>query len=175
MIKTMGKIVYYAFLGFLGIIALAIISTLFPIPGNFQVLVVQSGSMEPDIPTGSVVIIKPTTEYGIGDVITFGPVSRVKPPTTHRIVEAQGETYKTKGDANNNIDPQAVEKRHVLGKVLFDVPYLGYILDFARQPLGFALIIGVPAVLIIGDEIRKIFVETKKIMGKKSREKNAKS
>jgi len=34
--------------------------------------------------------------------------------------------------------------------------------DFAKKPAGFALIIIVPAAIIIGDEIKKIFKELKK-------------
>ena len=171
MIKALGKTAYYTFLGFLGVLVFAILSTLFPIPGNFQMLVVQSGSMEPNIQTGSVVVMRPAADYGVGDVITFGPVTKTKPPTTHRIISAQDEGYTTKGDANENVDPKTVARRDVLGKVLFHVPYFGFVLDFARQPLGFALIIGVPAAIIIGDELRKIFVEVKRLV-KEKKQKN---
>jgi hypothetical protein len=60
-----------------------------------------------------------------------------------------------------------VAPRNILGKVLFSIPYFGYIVDFARKPVGFALIIGIPALLIIGDELRKIFVETKRLIKEK--------
>jgi len=57
---------------------------------------------------------------------------------------------------------RTVSKSEIIGKVLFSVPYLGYAVDFAKKPLGFALIILVPAAIIIGDEIKKIFGEVKK-------------
>lgn len=171
MIQKLGKIGYYLFLGFLGVIALAIISTILPIPGNFQVLVVQSGSMEPAVRTGALVVVKPTSEYRIGEVITFGPVTKTKPPTSHRIVDmevAAGQiSYVTKGDANEDADPKPVAEQDVLGKVLVSAPYLGYVLDLARQPGGFLLIIGIPALVIVGDEMRKIIVEVKKLRSKK--------
>jgi hypothetical protein len=47
------------------------------------------------------------------------------------------------------------------------VPYLGYILDFAKKPIGFVLLVGVPAGLIIIDEIIKIFHEVALIKRKK--------
>ena len=42
------------------------------------------------------------------------------------------------------------------------IPFVGYAVDFAKKPLGFALIIIIPATLIIYDEIRKIYGELKK-------------
>ena len=109
--------------------------------------------------------------YSIGEVITFGSVSKTKAPTSHRILDMEvsaGQiSYITKGDANEDADGKPVSEKDVIGKVLFSVPYFGFVIDFARKPLGFILIIGVPAAIIVGDEIRKIFVETKKIVRRK--------
>src|SRR3989338_8215020 len=58
---------------------------LLPIKGNIEIKIVKSGSMEPAIKTGSIVVIKPASLYGVGDVITFGEDSRTTYPTTHRI------------------------------------------------------------------------------------------
>ena len=122
--------------------------------------------MAPAIKMGSVVIVKPADDYKIGDVITFGPYSKIKAPTTHRVYDMKvvgGEpVYITKGDANNAPDSREIKKSDIVGKVLFDVPYMGYAVDFAQKPLGFALIIIVPAAIIVFDEIKKIFDEIKK-------------
>lgn len=111
-------------------------------------------------------MVKPIDNYKIGDIITFGPYSKTKAPTTHRIYEIKVEggqpIYITKGDANNAPDAREIAKRDIVGKVLFSVPYVGYAVDFAKKPMGFALIIIVPAALIIFDEIKKIFKEIKK-------------
>ena len=167
------KIGYYVFLGFLGLIAFAIAASVLPITGNYKILVVQSGSMEPAIKTGALVIVKPADTYSIGDVGTFGSVTAKKAPTSHRILDmevVEGQiSYITKGDANEDADPRRVAEKDVLGKVLFSLPYMGYVIDFARKPLGFLLIIGIPAVVIVGDEIRKIVVEVKKMRNKKTK------
>ncbi len=125
-----------------------------PIPGGLSSKIVQSGSMEPKIPTGALVIVKPAATYAVGDVITFnkqGPV-----PTTHRIksIEGSGSDTKfvTKGDANEEADPGVVPQARVLGKVVLSLPYVGYILHTARQPVGFALLIALPAFLVIIEE-----------------------
>jgi signal peptidase len=160
------KSIYYIFIALVVAVALLLIVSTFPIAGNFKVLTVISGSMEPAIGTGSVVVVKPESDYKIGDVITFGPYSKTKAPTTHRIhdikvVEGQ-VVYITKGDANNAPDPREIQKKDVVGKVLFSVPLVGYIVYFAKQPLGLALIIIVPAVIIIFDEIKNIYGEIKR-------------
>jgi signal peptidase I len=165
------KIAYWVFLGFVGIIALLLLVSSFPISGNIKFLTVQSGSMMPAIKTGSVVMVKPENDYKIGDIITFGPMSKIKAPITHRIndikVVGGNPVYVTKGDANNAPDQNQVQKKDVLGKVVISVPYVGYAVDTAKKPWGFALIIIVPASIIIIDEIKKIIIEIKKNKGKK--------
>ncbi len=160
------KVVYYVFLVGIVIIAVLLIVSVLPITGNIKFLTVLSGSMEPGIKMGSVVLIKPADDYKIGDVITFGEISKIKTPTTHRIYEikVQGSqpVYITKGDANNAPDIKEVQKKDVIGKVLFSVPYFGYAVDFAKKPMGFALIIIVPAAIIVFGEIKKIYEEIKK-------------
>jgi len=160
------KVIYYIVIAFIVLIALLLIVSVLPITGNYKIMTVISGSMAPEIKMGSVVIVKPVDEYKIGDVITFGPYSRTKAPTSHRIydikVEGGEAVYITKGDANNAPDAREISKRDVLGKVLFSVPYVGFAVDFAKKPMGFALIIIVPAAIIIIDEIKKIYGEIRK-------------
>ena len=160
------KIIYYVVVGFLGLIALLLIVSVLPISGNFKVLTVLSGSMDPEIKIGSIVVVKPVSQYRIGDIITFESTNKDVPSITHRIHEmkvVEGKpVYITKGDTNNAPDAREITEKDIVGKVLFDVPYLGLAVDFARKPLGFLLIIGIPAIAIIGDEIYKIYREIKR-------------
>ena len=170
----MFKWIYNIFLGFVGLIVLLLLASMFPITGYFKVMIVQSGSMEPAIHTGSIVISKPIDKYNINDIITFGNQASNQTPTTHRIVEIKNDNgnilYMTKGDANNAADRQEVMHKNVIGKVLFSVPYLGYIIDFVKKPLGFFLVVIIPALFVIGDEIKKIWLEAKKLRNKKKLE-----
>jgi len=169
-IAKIFKIGYYILIGVIVAVALLLIVSVLPITGNYKVMTVISGSMEPKIKMGSVVVVKPAADYKIGDIITFGPYSKTKSPTTHRIydikVEGGQPVYITKGDANNAPDTREVSQKDVIGKVLFDVPYLGYAVDFAKKPIGFSLIIIVPAAVVIYDEIRKIYKEAKRLKRK---------
>jgi len=147
------------------LIAILLIFSFLPIKGNTKLMIVQSGSMEPTIKTGSVLIVKPVSDYVVGDIITFQKKGE-RVSTTHRIAGIKEENgnilYETKGDANGGFDREGPFKSEVIGKVLFSVPYIGYVMNFIEQPLGFILIVGIPSLLIIIGEIKKIYVETKK-------------
>jgi len=162
---------YYILIGGIALIALLLVASIFPITGNYKVKIVLSGSMEPEITTGSIVAIKPAERYDIGDVITFGKDTKKDIPTTHRIVEAHAVEgimfYQTKGDANDHPDAKEVREREIIGKVLFSIPLLGYVIDFAKKPLGFALLVVVPAGIIVVDELGKIYREVRRMRREK--------
>lgn len=160
-----GNTVYTAIVLVVLAFALLFVGTRVDILG-YEVKVVQSGSMEPAIMTGGIVVVAPTNAYNVGDVITFGSDTRSSVPITHRVIEKTYEgrsaTYLTKGDANEEADSAAVAHSAVIGEVVFTVPYVGYVIDFARTPLGFALLVGIPALLIILDEFANIMWEVHK-------------
>ncbi|MCA9356796.1 signal peptidase I [Candidatus Nomurabacteria bacterium] len=153
-------------------VALLFVTPLLPLENNIELRIVQSGSMEPSIMTGAVVLVVPHENYKVGDVITFGG-SAAKVPTTHRIVEIYEEGgqswFVTKGDANEEADTAVTPSKDIIGSVFVDVPYAGYVLDFSRQPLGFFFLIVLPALLIVFSEIEKIWSE---IRNKKSEAKD---
>lgn len=152
-------------------VTVLLLATLVPVPGKISVKIVKSGSMEPTIRTGGIVIIKPSDSYVVGDIITFGKDTKTQIPTTHRIVGIDGDgplrNFITKGDANESEDPTPTKLFDIKGKVLLTIPYLGYLLDFAKKPIGFVLLVGVPAIAIILDEVGKIIKEIKRIRRKK--------
>jgi len=173
--KIFFKGIYYLLIAAILLIALLLVFSYLPIPGNYKVLVVQSGSMEPAIQTGGLVALKPQPDYQVGQVITFLDYGTGK-TITHRIYEIKNENdnlrYLTKGDANNAPDQEEVKEGQILGSVFLTVPYLGYLVEAAKQPYGFLAIIVIPALLIIFDEIKKIIQEILK-MRKKQVEENA--
>ena len=168
--------IYYFFVLCLVGIGVLLLGTMTSLGGNIKIKIVKSGSMEPAIMTGSIVIIKPEPTYQVGDIITFGLDTKTQIPTTHRIAEVTDgpiPMYTTKGDANEDNDPSNTRRTDVHGKVITAIPYLGYILDFARKPLGFGLLVGVPATLIILEELGKIWAEVRRIRREKKDGTNA--
>lgn len=121
--------------------------------------VVLSDSMAPTIAAGDVVVVEsvdPTT-ISEGDVITFREGTDTAVPTTHRVVEvvrAEGTlAFRTKGDANEDPDQTAVAARQVLGEVIFVIPYLGYVIQFANTTYGFMALVIAPVGLLILTEV----------------------
>jgi len=168
--KKLYTIGYFAFVAIVVFIALILLGGILPIPGKLEIKIVQSGSMEPTIKTGALVVIKPESSYKVGDIITFGKDTKTEVPTTHRIIGDKVIDgvliYTTKGDANEDKDTREVRKDEIIGKTIFSVPYLGYIMDFAKKPLGFILLVGLPALYIVYDEVAKIVAEVKKLRKK---------
>jgi len=162
----MKKVLYYIFISFIILIGLVLTLSIFPII-KYRIMVVQSGSMEPAIKTGSVVMVAPFKEYKKNDTITFGSVDRSNEPTTHRIYDlevVEGKMfYITKGDANNAPDSRKVAQNDVIGKVIINIPYAGYLVESVRKPLGFILVLAIPALFIIFDQGKKIAKEIRKI------------
>ena len=165
--EILEKVIYAVLL----CVAVLLVLSILPLPGGPKMFVVLSGSMEPTIHTGAVVVEVPESSYKVGDVVTFGKDTRVDIPTTHRLVASRAQEgvllFSTKGDANNSPDGTEIRQSDIHGKVLFSIPYLGYIIDFVKKPIGLVLIIVLPALFIIGDEIRKIIGEIKKMRKEK--------
>jgi signal peptidase len=142
----------------------------------FEMKIVRSGSMEPDIPTGSLVVIQPSHVYRIGDVITFGPDTPTSVPTSHRIIserDADGTTYyTTKGDANNAADEGEVAKDKVIGRITFSLPYAGYVLAFSKTKNGFFMLVVIPASLVILCELIGIAKEVQTLRRRNREEKS---
>lgn len=151
-------------------VLLVLIALLFvgaALPGtNYSIKTVLSGSMEPVIRVGSVIVVRPTGSYEIGDIITFETRRGSGIPTTHRIedirVEGGRPIYITKGDANPITDITEVREADIIGKTIFSIPYLGYMIEFVRKPMGFALVVILPATLVVISEVYKIYFQIKK-------------
>lgn len=154
------KIISYIIYAIVIIFAFLAISAKFSI-GGFKLLVVKSGSMEPTIKTGSLVIDKTESVYQIDDIVTFKNPNNLTETITHRIYDISGNTYITKGDANNASDKDKITESQIIGEVIFAIPYLGYIVAFSRTLPGLIILIIIPATIIIYDEMNTIKEEIK--------------
>ncbi len=124
---------------------------------GFSVLRVLTGSMKPEIPADSMLLIQKAdaASLQVGDVISFfSPDPSLNGAlNTHRIVgiaEVDGSLqFTTKGDANLIEDQYPVDESRVVGKVLFVSTRLGKLLRLISNPLVFGLAVLVPLVLIL--------------------------
>lgn len=159
------------------LIALGVLYVSIPYFGN-QALIVRSGSMAPAIDTGSIVVIRLATPiitpqnniiplYNKNDIIVFRLHDVQRTIITHRVVDFEVRKtevfYKTKGDANNDVDSWLVNERNVMGKTHFTLPLVGYLLTFAKSDLGFPVVIIMPAVFVILLEFFNVLKELRNV------------
>ena len=119
--------------------------------GGFKPFVIASGSMEPNINIGDIVLVQSINidEVEVGDIIAYQISNRI---VVHRVIEVLNNTgkiyLKTKGDANSDADPGLVAERVVLGKITFTIPRIGLIaLGFQYIMVNYPFLI---PILIIG-------------------------
>lgn len=119
--------------GFLAVaVALLVITVIVPLAAGGKAYTVLTSSMEPDLPPGSLVFVRPVkaSDIGVGSVITYQLQSRQPEVVTHRVVtmgvrEDGSPVFRTQGDANPDPDPAWVRPVQVRGAVWYAVPYLG--------------------------------------------------
>ena len=120
--------------GALGLVALiAALVFVVPMVIGAQRYTIVSGSMEPGIPVGSLVVVqpRPIDDVGMGDVITFQLESGESAVATHRVV-GEGRTgdgerlLVTQGDANSTADSAPVQAAQLRGVLIYTVPLLGW-------------------------------------------------
>jgi len=149
-------------------LALALLASLLTVAATnllgYNNYVIYSGSMEPTVKVGSLLLTRPADveDLQVGDVITYrSPGNHTT--LTHRIVsirQQDGErVFKTKGDASLEPDPREVILRGQVSKMAFDIPYLGYVVDFAKSTQGVVLLLVVPAAGLLLIHTRKIWKE----------------
>ncbi len=124
---------------------------------GFACATVVSGSMRDEIDVGDFIITKSQKEYAVGDVITFYD-DESGAYITHRIILVSGDTYATKGDANDSADDFSVPKSAVVGKVVAVWKGFGKVVSFLQSPLGLVCVLGGGAVVwILADIGTEVF------------------
>ena len=110
---------------------------------------VKSGSMGELLPVGCVCFVSTYSDFdsvSVGDVISFQVSEDML--VTHRAVEMTENGIITKGDENQNRDPDPVTRKNYIGKTVFAIPYIGYLLKDIQTPKGL-IITGIFSVLLI--------------------------
>ena len=115
-----------------------------PMPFGVGSAVVLSGSMEPEISVGDLLVISAQEHYELGDVVVFqdGNIA-----VTHRIVFISEDEVITRGDANN-IDDSPITPEEIKGEVVLAIPYVGYVVNVIKTPLGTLVIVALAAFLL---------------------------
>ena len=153
--RGLQAVLWIVLLGFLLLIGLSRVTP-------FETLVVRSGSMEPTISTGAIVLVDRSAHRP-----SLQAIASFREPdgsiVTHRVVGMDGPRFVTRGDANNANDQVHRPAASVYGTVILTVPFAGYLIHFLQQPTAFLLLLLGTGGFLIADSLRTIGREIERI------------
>ncbi len=131
--------------------------------GGIQVYAVKTGSMEPTLPVGSLLLVRTPAAnrpLGTGDILTFAEPGSPQVMVTHRITGSDGSgNFRTKGDANPAEDPWLVNRADIRGVLLAHYDHLGTVVTALNSRAGIFWLVLVPVLALAFLDIHTI-VET---------------
>ncbi len=131
----------------------AALGRLVPLTGR-ETLIIGGASMEPEIALGAAVVIEPVSpdQIAVGDIVSLRSGEGLKSIFTHRVTRvinrSDGIWIETKGDANRIIDASITPATNVIGRVVLNVPYGGFLLKLLSIPSGVTLMICLAGALV---------------------------
>lgn len=171
--KRALQILAYVVLGFSIGIALAVTA---PLAFGFKSFTVLSGSMEPVISTGDVIVVKriSASDAQIGDVVSFRLPEDPNRILSHRVTRIRAAAgsiaFVTQGDANTGVERWQVPANGTIGRVEFHIPRLGYVTNRVGSPVGRLAFLVLPAMLLAVSELYKIWRPRPRTSGDAARE-----
>jgi signal peptidase I len=140
----------------LALVFTTLLAAVAPFPLGLKPYTVRSGSMEPDIDTGDIVVTSTihASEAGVGDIVTFKDPEGSGDLITHRVraVRREGDqlNFVTRGDANNTVERWNIPTDGSIGTLDYRIPKLGYALAATGGGPGRIALIAIPALLLCG-------------------------
>ncbi len=134
-----------------------------PLAFHARPLVVLSGSMEPALHTGDVSVVRSIAPLNArpGDIVTFRDPDNADRLITHRVramrVQGDAVVFRTRGDANNVSEHWRVPASGEIGRVMYRIPKLGWVLSYARSKGVFVLLLGGALALLLVLELTAIW------------------
>jgi signal peptidase I len=134
-----------------------------PLLFHARPLVVLSGSMEPTLGTGDVTVVRRIEPLSArpGDIVTFRDPDNADRLITHRVramhVQGSAVVFRTRGDANNVSEHWRVPAGGEIGRVIYRIPKLGWVLMWARSKGVFMLLLGGALALLVVLELAAIW------------------
>lgn len=115
-----------------------------------RLFAIRSGSMEPHLGVGDLVLVREIDGAVVGDILTYRLPNGVV--VTHRVVEVAARdgdaTFSTKGDANPTADAAPVPAAWVIGTVAGQIPLLGFLVALIAMPIGIVSVLSIAGTLI---------------------------
>lgn len=115
-----------------------------PMPFGYGVAVILSGSMEPEMYKGDMIIVHETHDYKVNDIVVFQDNRML---VTHRIVAINDDGIVTKGDANN-VEDAPISLNDIKGEVILCIPMIGTAINMLKSPIATICMIGLALLFI---------------------------
>ena len=115
-----------------------------PMPFGVGASVVLSGSMEPTLSVGDLLLLTQEDRYTPGQIVVYQDGNAA---VVHRLLALEGETAQTRGDANNSADAP-IPASAIKGRVVLAIPLLGHLMWALKTPLGIMLTLGAAVALM---------------------------
>lgn len=133
-------------------ISIKILGNELPTINGYAYLEVISGSMEPKINIGDIVIIDTkVNNYKVKDIVTFKDINGSF--VTHRIIDIKDNEIITQGDANNTVD-DSITKDQIVGRYISKIDGLGALIKSFKNPLILImiLVIGIISCILVSTD-----------------------
>ena len=131
-----------------------------------KLFAVQTRLMAPSLSFGSLIFTQPAPSYELNEIIAFNLDNNI---LTQRIQEVRLNDsqviYLTQTDVNKRLNTQLVSQDQIIGKVMFSLPYFGYLIIIAKNRIGLVFLIGLPVFLLF----RHFILDYKKHQRRKKR------
>ena len=115
-----------------------------PMPFGYGWAVVLTGSMEPAINAGDLIIVSENKPYSINDTVVYQDGSML---VVHRVIDINGDMVTTRGDANNATDAP-ISADAVKGTVIAVVPKVGVLVSLIKTPIGTIALVAAAVALV---------------------------
>jgi signal peptidase len=115
-----------------------------PMPFGVGAAVVLSGSMEPELSVGDLILVTAQPDYAVGDVVVY---LDGRTAVVHRIIQMDGDTVITQGDANNVPDGE-ITREQIKGKMAMRLPLIGHAVNVIKTPIGTLVILALAIYLL---------------------------
>jgi signal peptidase I len=119
------------------------------IGGSTSYVVTHGISMEPRFKTGDLALVKPASQYKVGDVVAYHS-SLLHIVVLHRIYAIHNGRYTFKGDNNDFLDPVQPTRADLIGKLWLHFSHGGIFLTALHTPITAAVLIGVIGLALLG-------------------------
>ena len=117
-----------------------------PMPFGYGIANVVSGSMEPTFSKGTLLLVKAASDAEVGEIVVYQSERHL---VVHRVIERNGDTVVTQGDANN-VPDEPFSSTEIKGVVVGWIPYAGNLVNILKTPAGICILLLVAFLLAEG-------------------------